>query len=88
MNNGIKIRGENNIRLHAEVHVRLIRAGWTSGSICTETYGFGIYLSVIPVSFCSNITFVYSSEVPPLILIQIRHLKYLKAAAGSKQILG
>jgi hypothetical protein len=32
--------------------------------------------------------FAYSSEVPPLILIQIRHLKYLKAAADSKRILG
>ena len=32
--------------------------------------------------------YAYSSEVPPLILIQIRHLKYLKAAAGSKRILG
>lgn len=69
-------------------YVRLIQAGWTSGSICTETYGFGIYLPVIVVSFSSNITFAYFSEVPPLILIQIRHLKYLKAAAGSKRILG
>ena len=49
---------------------------------------FGSYLPVITVSFCSNITFAYSSDVPPLIMIQIRHLKYLKVAAGSKRILG